>query len=336
MSQKKIEKEFCLTDNSINCYGFRLLTEGYQLAEFKKNPIGYHMHDRDKGVVLRWEDFRTEGDKVYAKPVVNLSHPRGQQTVDEIENGFLNGASVGHIVVLEASEDPADMVPGQYGPTITKWFNRECSLVDIPGNFSGLCLFDKEGKEIALAAFSPKPTTPDKSDTSMSKILLTAGALAALNLGATATDADVQTAVTDLVARNKTLVEDLAAAKASATAAQAAQASAEQTLADLKAETTAAKVKDLLDAASASGKITNELRADLEADYATEPGKLENLLSKMPAYKSITSQLSADSKSDAPEDLAAEYEKHWKEGTLEDLKAKNPERYEALQKGRKK
>lgn len=55
-----------------------MLTEGLQLDEVKKNPIGFTMHNRDKGVVVRWEDFRTEGDKVFAKPVVNLSHPEGQ------------------------------------------------------------------------------------------------------------------------------------------------------------------------------------------------------------------------------------------------------------------
>ena len=69
---KKIDKEFLLTDNSVNTYGFRLLTEGYQLNEYKKNPIGYNMHLRDAGVLVKWEDFRTEGDAVYAKPVINL------------------------------------------------------------------------------------------------------------------------------------------------------------------------------------------------------------------------------------------------------------------------
>src|SRR5437762_1815164 len=98
---KKIDKEFLITDSTVNCYGFRLMTSGYLIDEFKRNPIGYYMHARTDGVVVRWEDLRIDGDKVYGKPVINLSNKRGQQTVEEIENSFLNGASVGHIVALE-------------------------------------------------------------------------------------------------------------------------------------------------------------------------------------------------------------------------------------------
>jgi len=60
---KKIDKEFCLTDDSVNVYGYRLLTSGLLMDEVKKNPIGFKMHNRDNGVVVRWEDFRTEAIK---------------------------------------------------------------------------------------------------------------------------------------------------------------------------------------------------------------------------------------------------------------------------------
>jgi hypothetical protein len=154
----KIDKEYLLTDSTVNSYGFRLLTSGYQMPEFAKNPIGYFMHGtpefpREAGVLVSWTDLRLDGDKVYGKPDINMNHPRGTRSFDEVKNGFLNAASCGHFVVLEASEDPALMLPGQTGPTITKWFNRECSLVDIPGNFNALVLYDKEGNEINLSSF---------------------------------------------------------------------------------------------------------------------------------------------------------------------------------------
>ncbi len=151
MAGKKIDKEYCLSDSSVNCYGFRLLTSGYQLDQFAKNPIGYHMHNRDGGVVLKWEDLRVDGDKVYGKPVVNMSNPRGKQTVEEVEGGFLNAASVGHIVVLEYSNEDEMKLEGQTGPTVTKWYNGECSLVDIPGNSNALTnLFDRDGNSLTL------------------------------------------------------------------------------------------------------------------------------------------------------------------------------------------
>ena len=111
MKTKKIDKEFCFTDESVNVYGYRCLTSGLLLDEVKKNPIGFKMHNRENGVVVRWEDFRIDGDKVYAKPVINLSHPEGETIVSEIENGFLNGASAGKIVVLDASDEKHLMIP---------------------------------------------------------------------------------------------------------------------------------------------------------------------------------------------------------------------------------
>lgn len=160
----KIDKEFVLSDSSVNCYGYRLLTTGYQVEEYKKNPIGYYMHDRDGGVLLKWEDIRIVGDKVIAKPNINDYHPRAAKTIDEINNGFLNAASVGHIVVLESSNDPKLKKEGQTEPTITKWYNRECSIVDIPGNFNALSLYDTNGTQLNLsdlsrvAGFNDKPT----------------------------------------------------------------------------------------------------------------------------------------------------------------------------------
>lgn len=147
MNFKKIDKRFLLTDNTLNCYSYRLLTSGYQIEEFKRNPIGYYMHNREDGVLVKWEDFEIENDRVYAKPVINLNHPRGQQIVSEIENGFLNAASVGHIVALEQSDDTSLKLPGQTNPTVTKWYNRECSIVDVPGNYNALAqLYDKKGQ----------------------------------------------------------------------------------------------------------------------------------------------------------------------------------------------
>lgn len=151
---KKINKEFVLSDSTLNTYSYRLLTSGYDLQAFKRNPVGYYMHQREEGVVLRWEDLTIKGDCIVGKPVINLDHPRGEQTIREVENGFLNAASVGHIVALEVSTNPADYLPGQTGPSISKWFNRECSLVDIPGNYNALTdTFNAKGENINLAGF---------------------------------------------------------------------------------------------------------------------------------------------------------------------------------------
>ena len=149
---KKIDRQYVLSDSTVNEYGFRLLTSGYQIDSFQKNPIGYYMHRREDGIALKWDDLHIEDDKILGTPIINLSNGRGEQTCSEAENGFLNAASVGHIVVLEYSMDKEMMLPGQTGPTITKWYNKECSMVDIPGNQNALTLlYDAQENELNLA-----------------------------------------------------------------------------------------------------------------------------------------------------------------------------------------
>lgn len=280
---KKIDREFILSDSSVNVYGFRLLTNGYLIDEYKRNPIGYYMHNREEGVVVKWEDLRVEGDKVMGKPVINLSNEKGQQIVDEIENGFLNAASVGHIVAIEWSEDPKMMEKGQTGPTITKWYNRECSLCDVPGNTNALALFDKDGNEIKLTDFKIQ-------NNNMKQIILTAEQLTKLNLKADSEAAAVDAAIDGLVA-NKTKIDDLTA---QLTAANTAKTTAENALKDLKATTTKESVKNILEAGLAAKKFTAEMKAILEKQYADRPEDLKALVDAMKPYESVVDGLDKD------------------------------------------
>ena len=183
-----------MTDNSVNVYGYRLLTEGLDLAQYKKNPIGFFMHDRDGGVLVKWGGFRIDGDKLYGKPVINLSHPKGEDIAAQVENGFINAASVGKIICLAAPGSAELKLEGQTGPTVTKWFPREISFVDIPGNHNALAnLYDINDVELNLADFvEPKPKD-------MSKSLLTAVMLTALNLSDKSSEEDVNRAFLNLV-----------------------------------------------------------------------------------------------------------------------------------------
>lgn len=304
---KKIEKEFLLSDSSLNCYSFRLLTSGYQLSEYKKNPIGYRMHNREDGVVLRWEDLRTDGDKVYGKPVINLSNAKGQQTVDEIENGFLNAASVGHLVALEISKDTKDYLPGQTGPTVTKWYNRECSLVDIPGNYNALTdLVDANEIPINLSDFNIQKIN-------MKTITLTPATLALIpNLKADAEQADIDTAITDLVAK---------AAKADEF--KTAKETAEQALTDLKAANVAADVTGQLEKAIEAKQITVEQQTVLAEQYKENPDGLKALLATMKPFESVVKKTNLDdaTKVELAALVAKTGKQLWVDGGLERLKA---------------
>lgn len=303
---KKIDKEFLYTDNSINCYGFRLLTEGYLLEEFKKNPIGYFMHeDREDGVLVRWEDFRIDGDKVYAKPVVNLTHPRGERTVQEIENGFLNGASVGHYVLLEVSDDDALKLPGQTGVTVTKWYHRELSLVDVPGNFNALALYDSNDNILDLSNLSAI-NLKSKSNIKMSKVVLSATALGILALKAEQEGVDA--ALVDV---------KLQELKAKADAHDTVVNQFEQ----YKKDQSVKEVKNLIADAVKTGKVTQETADKLSVSFELNPTGLADLLATMSPYQSVKDKMKGV-------ETADKYEgKTWddlhKSNQLKDLKAEN-------------
>lgn len=309
---KKIDKEYCITDNSVNVYKYRCLTDGLQLDEVKKNPIGYHMHNREKGVVVRWEDFRQDGDKIFAKPVINLSHPEGQSIADQVESGFLNAASVGKIVVLEASNDPKLKLTGQTKPTVTKWFPREISLVDIPGNYNALAnLYDKDDNELNLSDL--------ENFIDMSKNAIDAAKiLAALNLSDDAAETEALEAIQNLIDKADKADEykDLVDEK-------------EKEIKGLKAESTKKDVKSILEKGQADKKLTNELSAKLEKDYADNPSGLQDLVDTLPAQVSVTEGIQ-----DGDKELTKFEGKTWDDlyssEELETVRTKYPDLYTKL------
>lgn len=303
----------------MNVYGYRLLTEGLDLAQYKKNPIGFLMHDREGGVIVKWEDLRIEADKLFGKPVINLSHAKGEDIAAQVENGFINAASMGKIVVLEASDNKNLMLPGQTGPTVTKWFPREISFVDIPGNHNALAnLYDINDNELYLADFV-NPKTKE-----MSKILLTAVMLTALNLSDKSSEDDANKAFQDLLdnaGKVPGLEKDLADK-------QIALNEKENALKDLKAASVAKEVQDLLAKGEADKKLTKEVSAKLAVTFATNPEGLKDLVDAMTAQVLVTDQL------DNQKDLAAFEGKTWddlyaSEG-LQEVRTKYPDLYEKL------
>ncbi|MNP98680.1 hypothetical protein D3C85_113010 [compost metagenome] len=319
---KKIDKEFCLTDNSVNVYKYRLLTEGLDLAQYKKNPIGFLMHDREGGVLVKWEDFRTEGDRLYGKPVINLSHPKGEDIATQVENGFINAASCGKIICLAASDDPKLRLEGQTGPTVTKWFPREISFVDIPGNHNALAnLYDINDNELNLADFI-KPNPKE-----MSKILLTAAMLTALNLSDKSSEDDAGKAFQDLIdtaGKVPGLEKDLADKKTALTAK-------EKELADLKTAGVAKEVQDLLDKGKTDKKLTAELATELADSFAGNPAVLAKVIAAMPGQTLITDQLGDDPKNTSSFD-GKKWDDLYASNELEGIRTKFPDLYEKLRK----
>lgn len=115
-----MSKSFVLHDESVNTYGFRMLTAGGDLSEFIKNPVMLLNHDDWSLPIGRWENIRKENGQILADPVYDLKDERGARVSGKVEDNFLNAASIGAWPPEEVSEDPALKLPGQKLPTVTK------------------------------------------------------------------------------------------------------------------------------------------------------------------------------------------------------------------------
>ena len=218
-------KEVIISTSRLNCYGFRVLTEGIDTDQYSKNPVLLWMHNRPmRGTVDevlpigRMENLRVEGDKLIGTPVFDMSDPFAKKIADKWEQGILKMASAG-LAVLEESNAPEHIVEGQRFSTVTRSKLVEVSIVDIGANDDALALYRddklvdlKEESEItktlaALLAEATNDVQPNKSSIMPLKDI-------ALKLGLpdNATQEQIVAAIGGLQEENKTLKAEKEAA----------------------------------------------------------------------------------------------------------------------------
>lgn len=262
-------KRFNLTDESLNVYGTWILSSGIDWSDFDRNPVCLWNHYQDtkptKDSVLPigyWKDRQEDGPSVNAVPELDMQDAFAVKIANKIEHGTIRACSIG-VRILEMSDDPALKKPGQLLPTIVNCVVREVSLVDIPGNKSGLILYDQADNRIDTDALTlsdvMRPfikSTNVKLD--MDPQLLVVAALLGLNDKATAPD--IQGAI-----KNLSDSKQLAEAKVIGLEAKLAAFEQEQKTARKQ------EVVNLLDAAQTENRInaTNRLAFEqlFDANY---------------------------------------------------------------------
>lgn len=137
-----------LSDESLNAYGFRVLTNGIRLDRFVENPVMLYGHYREeKGTgrpilpIGKWTNVRRAENKLLGDPVFDMSDDFSTTIARKFQQGTLNAASI-NIDPLEWSEEDNMRLPGQTLPTITKCDLIEISLCDIPVNRNAVRLSD--------------------------------------------------------------------------------------------------------------------------------------------------------------------------------------------------
>lgn len=142
-----MSKRVRITNESVNSYGFRVLTSGIDLEQYRRNPVLLYMHERGN-VIGYVKDLQVENGEVTGELVFDEASELSVRCKKQYEVGSLRMVSVG-LDPKETSDAPELLLEGQTRPTVTKSKLVEVSLVDIGANDDAITMYN-EGTAIEL------------------------------------------------------------------------------------------------------------------------------------------------------------------------------------------
>jgi HK97 family phage major capsid protein len=163
--------DYVLSDASLDQHGTVLEPSGWDLTQFRRNPVMLWGHNSKEPPIGRWDNVRVENGKLRGRAVFA---DRGTSArIDELralaEQGLLPAASVG-FKTLPGEIEP---LPGGHGMRLKKNRLVECSLVSVPSNSNALQMArslgvsdDTLGLVFGTSAVETAPARRDLSGTS--------------------------------------------------------------------------------------------------------------------------------------------------------------------------
>lgn len=141
-----------ISNSSINCYGSRVITSGIDYSQYERNPILLWMHRRGdvSNVIGTVINLAVEGDDLVGELVFDGIGENSKIAKEKWESGTLKMVSP-NLEIIELSDAPEHVIPGQTAFTATRSKLIEISVVDIGGNDDALVMLQYEGKSIALS-----------------------------------------------------------------------------------------------------------------------------------------------------------------------------------------
>lgn len=143
-----------LTNDTLNSYGYRVLTDGVDITQYERNPILLYMHNRGKAIGLI-KDIKRENGEITGELAFDEATELSCQCKKQWDFGSLRMVSIGFKIV-ETSDAPEHLLPGQRYATVTKACLLEVSLVDIGANNDAIRLY-KDGQLITLSEGGDSP-----------------------------------------------------------------------------------------------------------------------------------------------------------------------------------
>lgn len=308
---------FVLHDESVNTYGFRMLTSGANLEEFRKNPVMLLNHDDYSLPIGRWENIRVEGGKILADAVFDEGDPRAAEVKRKVENDFIRMASIGAWPPEEKSDAYDLMLPGQILPTVTRWTVREGSVVTIGANHNALVFYDRESKQII--DLNDKSNLIRLIDSNNPKKTIKMSVLTGvLNLQDSANESEIVTAVQAIIKNHDRLKNENETLTA-----------AIDKMNKEKKESQKQEAVSLTDAAIKDGRYDAKGRENLLSLFDKDFEGTKSMLAAIPPRASVTGQINSGKSSGVT--LGNWKDKSWDEldkaGKLVELKDTAPDVY---------
>ena len=272
-------KTFVLHDETVNTYGFRMLTSGVDLTVFRSNPVMLYNHNDWVMPIGRWVNVRVEGTQILAEADFDMGDKQAAEIARKVEAGYISACSVG-AWVEECSSDPRTYLEGQTEPTVTRWSLREASICNIPANHNALALYDADGRRVKEVDYSTILQLTDTITTHSSNTSMTKKINALLSLSDDATEEKVLETLSDKLEQMTKLETRLSALLEEKKEREAVEAKARlehfETL-------TSRALKD--------GNLTEEQSKSLRKLYDASPLEATHFAELIPERKSIAQQL---------------------------------------------
>lgn len=192
-------KRVRISNERLNSYGTRVLTDGIDTGQYIRNPVLLYMHERGN-VIGYVKDLKVADGEVTGELMFDCASELSERCKKQFEFGSLRMVSAG-LDILEMSEKKELLVEGQTSPTITKSRLVEVSVADIGANDDALVLH-RHGRTITLGREGDCPlpllnnNITNKNEEKMENKTI------ALELGLkeTATDAEISAKLAELKA----------------------------------------------------------------------------------------------------------------------------------------
>jgi len=135
-----------ISTSRLNRKGFRVLSTGIDVEQYKKNPVLLWMHNRpwrgtkDEVMPLGTvKDIRLEGDQWVGELDFDMDDPFAAKVAQKWDKGIYQMVSCG-LTPVEFSEAEEHILPGQRYATLSKSRLDEISVVDIGANDDALSI----------------------------------------------------------------------------------------------------------------------------------------------------------------------------------------------------